>query len=58
MPLRKSAGDTTVDWRGSQVLVATGLAADEAVEETILESGEKRGSEATAGETGMGRSFS
>lgn len=50
MPLGKTAGNATVDRGGDQVQVSTGLAANEAVEETIVETSEEGRGEATCGE--------
>jgi hypothetical protein len=58
MPLRKSPSNTTVNGSSCQVLVATGLATDKAIEKAIIETSEQRGSEATAGKKGVGSSFS
>lgn len=58
MPLRKSPSNTTVDGSSRQVLMAAGLAADEAVEKAIIETSEEGGSEAASGKKGVGCSFS
>jgi 5,10-methenyltetrahydromethanopterin hydrogenase len=50
--------NTAEDRRGDQVFVATGLATNKAVEETVLEAGEERRGQATAGKKAMGNGFS
>jgi 5,10-methenyltetrahydromethanopterin hydrogenase len=49
---------TTENRRSDQVFMATGLAANEAVEEAVLEAGEEGRGQATTGEEGMGSGFS
>jgi hypothetical protein len=58
MPLCELACYASEDGRSDQVFMATGLAANEAIEEAVLEAGEKRRSQATAGKEGMGSRFS
>jgi 5,10-methenyltetrahydromethanopterin hydrogenase len=50
--------NTAEDRRGDQVFVATGLTANEAVKEAVVEAGEERRGQATASKKGMGGGFS
>lgn len=58
MPLREFARNAAENRWSDQVFVATGLAADEAVEEAVLEASEEGRGQATAGEEGVRGGFS
>lgn len=58
VPLGQLASNATENGWCNQILMAAGLATDESIEQTIVESGKKRRSEAAAGKEGMRRSFS
>lgn len=58
MPLCELTRDTAEDRRGDQVFMATGLTANEAVKEAVIEAGEERRGQTTASKKCMGSGFS